>query len=74
MKIKLLKKVNARIKIIENGDKFQVQITDRAKGEWRRLSEYKKREDAYIQKYRYYRTFLLKDFGIKTKYDKKYNK
>jgi len=70
-KTKLWKKVNSRIRIIENGSKFVVEIKDKQHSQWRKLSEFKKREDAHYQRYHYYKTFLLRDFAVKTKYNKK---
>ncbi|MHA1171056.1 MAG: hypothetical protein ACTSQ3_03125 [Candidatus Heimdallarchaeota archaeon] len=74
MKTRLLKKVNQRIRIVENKGKFVVEIKDKEKGGWRKLTEFKKREDAHYQRYHYYKTFLLKDFMVKLKYMKKYDK
>ena len=71
MKAKLLKKVGSRIRIIENSGIFVVEIRDKYNPNWHKLMEFKKREDAFYQKYSYYKTFLLKDFAVKRKYDRK---
>jgi len=69
MKTRLLKKINQRIRIVKNDDdKFDVEVQD-AFTKWHRLREFKTYEDAHYQKRYYIKNILIKDFGLKARYE-----
>ena len=71
MKTKLLKKIEKRIRITEN-KKFKIEIRDDRNTRWHLLTNAKTFGEALIHKHHYIRTFLYRDFGLKSKYLKKY--
>lgn len=75
MKTKLLKKINSRIRILEKDGRFILEIRDSRDSKWHKLIDVNKREHAHSQRYHYYKTFLLRDFMVKSRYEeKKYGK
>jgi len=73
MKTRLLKKVSKRIRIVTNDmNWFNVEIQD-AYTKWHKFREFKTFKDALYQKRHYIRTVLIKDFGLKTRYNKRFD-
>ena len=72
MKTRLLKKVNSRIRIVKKNSIFVVEVCD-AYTKWHKFREFKTFKDALYQKRHYIRTVLIKDFGLKTRYNKRFD-
>jgi len=79
LKTRLLKKINSRVRILWNGKKYVVEKryffnANRRFDDWHMLNKFETFNAAIYQKHHYIRTFLFKEFGVLSKYLKKYGK
>lgn len=77
MKTRILKKINQRIRIVEENDMFVVQVNERPKGKndkWRNLNSFSRIERAVMKKNSYIVMIIMRDLGFRGEMIRRRNK